>query len=138
MHGTPKNVAAVAIFFLLLASPHLINLVYAKPWVGPSEDTPRIRALAEKECVEDEAWMRRNHMNLLLTWRDEALRDTHRVYVNGEGRRYDVSLIRTCLGCHSNRSEFCDRCHAYAGVQPYCWRCHYAPEEVAKTGWRNE
>jgi len=136
MQGTGKNVAAVAIFFLIIASPHLINLVYAKAWVGPTEETPRIEAMAEKECIESEGWMRRNHMNLLLSWRDAALRDTDRVYVNGRGERYDISLMRTCLGCHSNRREFCDRCHAYAGIEPYCWQCHYAPVQVAKEGWR--
>lgn len=136
MQGAGKNVAAVAIFFLIIALPHLINLVYAKAWVGPTEDTPRIQAMADKECIEAEGWMRRNHMTLLLSWRDEALRDSHRIYENGRGERYDISLMRTCLGCHSNRAEFCDRCHEFAAVEPYCWQCHYAPEQVAKEGWR--
>ena len=135
MQGTGKNVAAVAIFFLIIASPHLINLVYAKQWTGPSEETPRIQAMAKRECIESEEWMRRNHMNLLLSWRDAALRDTHRLYVNGRGERYDISLMRTCLGCHSNREEFCDRCHDYAAVEPYCWQCHYAPTQMAKEGF---
>ena len=29
-----------------------------------------------------------------------------------------------CLDCHSNTAEFCDRCHDYASVRPYCWHCH--------------
>lgn len=135
MQGTGKNLAAVAIFFLVIASPHLINLVYAKAWTGPNEATPRIQAMADKECIEAEGWMRRNHMDLLLSWRDAALRDSQRIYENGRGERYDISLMRTCLGCHSNRAEFCDRCHAFAAVEPYCWQCHYAPTQVAAEGW---
>ena len=26
--------------------------------------------------------------------------------------------------CHANKAEFCDRCHNYAAVKPYCWDCH--------------
>lgn len=39
----------------------------------------------------------RNHMNLLQQ----------------EGRSTDQ-----CLACHTNREEFCDRCHSYSGVNP--------------------
>jgi hypothetical protein len=35
-----------------------------------------------------------------------------------------MSLSNTCLDCHSNKAEFCDRCHNYASVSPYCWDCH--------------
>ena len=35
-----------------------------------------------------------------------------------------MSLSNTCLDCHSNKTEFCDRCHDYASVRPYCWDCH--------------
>jgi hypothetical protein len=34
----------------------------------------------------------------------------------------------TCLGCHKNKSEFCDRCHSYSGVDPYCMDCHVLPK----------
>ena len=27
-----------------------------------------------------------------------------------------MSLSNTCLDCHSNKAEFCDRCHNYASV----------------------
>ena len=35
-----------------------------------------------------------------------------------------MSLTRGCLDCHSNKAEFCDRCHASAGVTPKCFDCH--------------
>ena len=39
------------------------------------------------------------------------------------------SLQLTCMECHSNKSKFCDECHNYMGVAPYCWDCHIAPKE---------
>jgi hypothetical protein len=35
----------------------------------------------------------------------------------------------TCLECHSNKTKFCDQCHNYLDVQPYCWDCHLVPKE---------
>jgi hypothetical protein len=35
-----------------------------------------------------------------------------------------MSLSNTCLDCHSNYTEFCERCHQYASIEPYCWDCH--------------
>ena len=29
-----------------------------------------------------------------------------------------MSLTRTCMDCHSNKAEFCDRCHNYLAVRP--------------------
>ncbi len=38
-------------------------------------------------------------------------------------------LTGTCLtGCHTNKADFCDRCHNYAGVSVYCWECHVDPK----------
>ena len=45
-------------------------------------------------------------------------------YVNADGKMYNMSLSNTCMDCHSNKADFCDRCHDYASVQPYCWSCH--------------
>jgi hypothetical protein len=38
-------------------------------------------------------------------------------------------LQNTCLNCHNNKSKFCDQCHNYAEVTPYCWECHIEPKE---------
>jgi len=40
---------------------------------------------------------------------------------------FDMSLSNTCLSCHTNKAEFCDKCHGYASVDPYCWDCHVDP-----------
>jgi hypothetical protein len=64
-------------------------------------------------------------MDLLNDWRDEAVRDGDRVYVGLGGVEYDKSIAGTCLdSCHSNRGEFCDRCHEYVGEEISCWECH--------------
>jgi hypothetical protein len=33
------------------------------------------------------------------------------------------------MDCHSDKTKFCDQCHNYLSVNPYCWDCHIAPEE---------
>jgi hypothetical protein len=82
----------------------------------------------QKECVAPVSYMRSSHMQLLLSWREDAVRHGQRQYVAFNGKVYDKSLTRTCMGCH-NKAEFCDRCHAYSGVsQPYCWNCHVQPQ----------
>jgi hypothetical protein len=40
-----------------------------------------------------------------------------------------MSLTNTCLDCHPNKDTFCDRCHNYMAVSPYCWDCHIVPEQ---------
>jgi hypothetical protein len=41
-----------------------------------------------------------------------------------------MSLSDTCLDCHSKKDQFCDACHTYSAVDPYCWTCHVVPEEA--------
>jgi hypothetical protein len=76
-------------------------------------------------------------MHLLMEWREEVVRDNRRVYTASDNRTFPMSLSglsRTpdggsCMSCHHNKDKFCDRCHAYLAVQPYCWECHVAPKE---------
>ncbi len=110
-------------------------------WYGKGEspvppaldlDTPEISLLTEKKCIEDTAFMRTKHMKLLKAWRDEAVREGERLYTAGDGRVFEKSLTGSCLGCHSNKERFCDRCHNYVGVAPTCYDCHIIPGEVKK------
>jgi hypothetical protein len=80
--------------------------------------------------VEDaEGYMKSWHMDLLNTWRDDVVREGKRIHVSRDyGTRYEMSLTKTCLGCHSNKKKFCDQCHDYIGVEPYCWDCHIERE----------
>src|SRR3989304_2441093 len=110
MYNGSKIIAGLIIFVALATFPFLYNIgkVNAKPEL--KIDTPVIEQLKEKECVESEEFMKANHMQLLNKWRDMAVRDGERVYVNSKGEKYEISLQNTCLKCHSNKKEFCDKC----------------------------
>ncbi len=124
MYDKGKIIAGLIIFIVLVTFPFLYNIgkVSAKP--EPKIDTPVIEQLKEKECIESKDFMKANHMQLLDKWRDMAVRDGERVYVNSKGKKYEISLQNTCLKCHSNKKEFCDKCHNYMSVKTYCWDCH--------------
>ena len=90
----------------------------------------------EKQCVAPTPYMRDSHMQLLIDWREDVVRNNHRQFTAWNGKVYDKSLTRTCLGqCHTKKDEFCDRCHNYAGVStPYCWDCHHDQNLTAIAG----
>ena len=81
-----------------------------------------------KECIEDTAFMKAEHMQLLNEWRDQALRQGNRVYVAKNGKKWNISLQNTCLKCHNDYEQFCDKCHKTNNVEPYCWSCHVLPK----------
>lgn len=87
------------------------------------------KAKEAKQCIEPRAYMRTDHMKMLDTWREKVVRDAQRYYKSSENKTYLVSLQVTCMECHSNKTKFCDQCHNYLGVAPYCWDCHIAPKE---------
>ncbi|WP_147819939.1 sulfate reduction electron transfer complex DsrMKJOP subunit DsrJ [Salidesulfovibrio onnuriiensis] len=125
MHYGGKIILGIVIFVGLLLSPFAYNALTVKA----SYKQPELKLPAnEKKCVESLEFMRTKHMQLLDQWRDWALRDGKRVYVNHEGKEFTISLQNTCMKCHDNKAEFCDKCHNDAGVSPYCWDCHIQPE----------
>jgi len=81
----------------------------------------------EKQCVEPVEYMRKHHVDLLIQWRDARVREGVLKYVASDGKGYTISLSSTCLGCHSNKADFCDRCHNYLRVNPRCFDCHVIP-----------
>ncbi|MDR0477108.1 MAG: sulfate reduction electron transfer complex DsrMKJOP subunit DsrJ [Desulfobulbaceae bacterium] len=85
----------------------------------------------EKTCVAPKEVMRSQHMVMLNQWRDEALRDGLRTAVPADGKEYRKGLQLACMSCHTNKDKFCDACHNYVAVQPYCWSCHLAPADIA-------
>jgi len=76
-------------------------------------------------------YMRANHMQLLNEWRDNVLRDGNREILEINGVKYPKGLQTACMTCHSQKEKFCDSCHTYAAVDPYCWDCHLTPNEAA-------
>ena len=121
MYNKGKIIVGLAIFVVLITFPFWFNQGKAAP---APERVLTAQAKAAKECILSAELMRTEHMQMLNDWRDMVVRDGTRLYVSSSGKKYNMSLSNTCLDCHSNKAEFCDRCHNYAAVTPYCWDCH--------------
>jgi len=85
---------------------------------------PQLTTAKGEQCVENTAFMRRNHMQLLKHQRDETV---HR------GIRTERHSLKNCLSCHApekpvaeetDQQHFCQSCHSYAGVRLDCFECH--------------
>lgn len=124
MYDAGKIIPGLIIFVILLTSPIWYSVASGRINFVPE---PQI-VTEEKQCVEPTLYMRENHMHLLDEWRQMVVREGERTYIASDGKEYEISLTDTCMKCHSNKKEFCDQCHDYAGVTPNCWDCHNAPE----------
>jgi hypothetical protein len=121
MNDRNKIIAGLIVFLALFTFPVWYNLGKAAP---APELKLTDKAKAAKTCVMSTEYMRANHMQVLDLWRHSVVRNAERTFVNTEGKAYTMSLSNTCLDCHSNKADFCDKCHDYAAVSPYCWDCH--------------
>lgn len=120
-------VAGLGVMLGLLTFPIWYNSA-----AGTSSAAPELQKPVKGDrCIYPTEYMRASHMEVLVGWRDEVVRNGKRL-VTVDGRTYNMSLSGTCLDCHSDKAEFCDKCHNYAGVSPYCWDCHVDPSEVPK------
>jgi hypothetical protein len=126
MYDGGKIVTGLIIGIGLFLFPFYYNAGKAAKAPDP-ELTPK--AKEAKVCVMEKAYMTANHFSLLDEWRHTVVRDADRYYTAENGKVYYKSLQVTCLDCHSNKSKFCDQCHNYVDVDPYCWDCHIVPEE---------
>jgi len=125
MYDAGKIVTGLVIFLCVATFPFWYNAVSGKAALAPE-----LKIVSkEKRCVEPTPYMRSNHMQLMDFWRDSVVREGNRVYVGAGGNKYIMSLQNTCMSCHSNKTEFCDRCHNYMAVKPDCWDCHIEPKE---------
>ena len=127
-----KIVPGLGVFVLVLLFPALYTCAAGGTKVKPTLELPAVAKDCPPGeicgCVEDVAYMRSYHMDLLNSWRDTAIRDGERYYVSERWQQpIEMSLSNTCLGCHESKAKFCDRCHTYAGVNPYCFDCHVTP-----------
>ncbi|MDH5731248.1 MAG: Hdr-like menaquinol oxidoreductase cytochrome c subunit [Gammaproteobacteria bacterium] len=100
--------------------------------------TPQIpKAVKGEQCVEETAFMRRNHMDLLDHQRDGTLR---------QGIRTKKHSLNGCLSCHvvkdsnnqavtfQSEKHFCRSCHEYAAVKIDCFGCHKStPDQSASS-----
>ena len=115
-----RNTGRFVIALLVAAA----SLAAAETARAPSRvPLPAIEAGAGEHCVEDTAFMRRNHMELLRHQRDRTVH---------EGIRTTKHSLANCVACHAGKKTgrvtgadgFCASCHSYAGVTLDCFECH--------------
>lgn len=133
IYNANKIIPGLVVFLVLVTLPIWFNRGKASPPPQPKLDTPVIEKMATKQCILPKEAMITGHMQLLNDWRTQVVRYGNRVYVAPDGKKYNMSLQNDCMQCHSNKAQFCDQCHSYAGLSlnstPYCWNCHIAPKE---------
>lgn len=146
MYNASKVIPGIIVLVVFLCTPILINFANLKalppsdPHIGQArvcttchagEAGPDEAATSEK-CVASAEYMRGYHMKLLDKWRTEKIREMKVNYMSPDGKSYVMSLQRTCLKCHSDYHNFCDRCHQFTGVKLDCFNCHIAGKEEKK------
>jgi hypothetical protein len=131
MNDKGKIILGLIVFIILMTFPVWWNLFGG---VAPMED-PIVQTKdvpGKDQCVRPVEYMKARHMDLLNEWRDEVVREGERFTEGPDGSIIEKSLSNTCMDCHSNKDTFCDRCHNYMAVSPYCWDCHLMPDEMAE------
>jgi len=128
MYNAGKIIAGIILFVIIATSPLWYNVFTGKEGFVPELKLP----VEQKQCIENTAYMKANHTDLLNKWKDNVVRKGMRTYTAQDGKIYTASLTMTCMKCHSNKAEFCDRCHNYAGITPKCWDCHNIPKVATK------
>ncbi len=125
MYNKGQILFGLAVFLFLMTFPLWFNAGNARQL--PKPEKPK----GYTECVADTQYMRTTHMLLLNDWRDNILRESgSRIGTTKNGTQYVRSLQNGCMKCHANKKKFCDECHTYAAVKPYCWDCHIQPKEA--------
>ncbi|HWR90484.1 MAG TPA: sulfate reduction electron transfer complex DsrMKJOP subunit DsrJ [Dissulfurispiraceae bacterium] len=129
MYDGGKIVILILVLIGLVTFPIYYNAGKAAAKPDPKIDTPVIQQMQVKKCIEPKEFMKAEHMQILDDWRDAVVRNGETVYVASDGQKYPMSLQNTCMRCHSNKDKFCDECHTYVAVKPYCWDCHIEPKK---------
>ncbi len=124
MYDGKYIIPGLIVFVALATFPIWKNMGNAG--VAPNPEKPK----GVTKCVEPAQYMRPSHMKLLDDWRDEVLRDGDRTPIEVDGVKYEKSLMNGCMKCHEDKKKFCDECHTYTSVKPYCWDCHFLPKET--------
>ena len=127
MNDKGKIIPGLIVFVGLITFPIWYGLnTTAGPLPNPEKPTNA------KECVKSTEYMRNSHMVMLNEWRDDIVRSggPRHDKTEGSGIDYIRSLQKGCMNCHTSKKKFCDECHNYAAVKPYCWDCHIQPKET--------
>ncbi len=130
MNDMGKIIAGLIIFLIIITFPLWYNIINGKAGYKPELEILTANEADRDACVESTEYMREKHMDLLNKWRDDVVRKSLRVHTAPDGKKYNMSLSFTCMDCHSNKANFCDKCHNYLSVDPYCWECHLTPDDA--------
>jgi len=125
LYNGPQIIVGLVIFLAIFTYP----LWSGGGKAAPVPEPQKVPKTVATSCVTDTQYMRLSHMKLLNDWRDEVVRDGDRIYVAANGKAFNMSLSNTCFKCHTSKVKFCDQCHTYLAVDPFCWDCHLAPKE---------
>lgn len=125
MHKGGKITLGIIVFAVLFTSPWWINLFSGEPKDKPELEYPQ----GYDQCLRETEYMTAFHMDMLNEWRDIVVREGGRM-AEYNGEMYEMSLTKTCFSCHTSKKNFCDKCHEYVSVDPYCWECHVMPDEI--------
>ncbi len=126
MYDAGKIITGLVIFLVIITIPIWYNVASGKNDEKLDPSLPK----AEKKCIEPTDYMRESHMDLLNQWRNAVVREGEHNYISSDGETYRMSLTDTCMKCHADKEKFCDRCHEYVDLDPFCWDCHVVPQEV--------
>ena len=109
---------------LVALGASLASAVLAAEAAASRVPKPSVVVSAPGKCVEDTAFMVRNHMELLKHHRERTVR---------EGVRTTQHSLANCVNCHASpvtgrvtgtQDAFCESCHRYAAVKLDCFECH--------------
>lgn len=127
MYDGGKIITGLVIGIGLFLAPVFYNAGKA---AKPPQPELTAKAKEAKECVAPKDYMKNKHMQLLDDWRHTVVRDDARYAKMPSGKVVYKSLQLSCMDCHSSKTKFCDECHNYMGIAPYCWDCHIPPKET--------
>ncbi len=114
-----KSLAALALL-ALLALPAGVLAGVEKPVIVKAQSGP---------CIAPPEVMRREHPDMLKHQRTVTVH---------EGVRGAKVSFEKCVACHASKQtgsvaasprDFCESCHAYAGVKLDCFECHASRPE---------
>ena len=114
----------VGVMGLLLACGLAATASAPAPQTPGRVPQPVIESARGDKCVEDPAFMRRYHMELLKHQRDDTMHG---------GIRGTKHSLKACISCHASQktgsvaadsTNFCQSCHSYAAVKIDCFECH--------------
>jgi len=109
------KVLAALVALVLLALPAAAGAGVAKPVIVQAQ---------QGKCIAPPEVMRREHPDMLKHQRAVTVH---------QGVRDAKVNLEKCVACHASKAtgsvaaspqDFCESCHAYAGVKLDCFECH--------------